>query len=344
MKKALLSLFTIFAISFVSQVFGQGMVNVYIQPSGSEGIDTVYLEDKDDVVYDTVIVNLSSDDAEQEDDAMDDLFDDDLDIGWEGEPDKKHVLTLGMRFQNIIIPQNATIDSAFILIYAHDDKYAEDTAKITIYADASDNAPTFTEDSLITDRTATSSTVKWVVNEDWSRWTEYSSPDLKTIVQEIVDRSGWASGNSIAFIMAGEEGEETEEYENAREFESYENIADPEDEGPDGTYGDGKNHTDRVPRLVVYYDGYQVSGIATTTSESNLQVYPNIASNGTITVSFGENTASNINIFNNLGQLVKSYSSINSGSTLNVNDLSNGMYFINVKTNTGSSTSRFIKK
>jgi hypothetical protein len=35
--------------------------------------------------------------------------------------------------------------------------------------------------------------------------------------------------------------------ENAREIESFENIADPE-EG-----GDGKNHPERVPKLIVKY-------------------------------------------------------------------------------------------
>lgn len=338
MKKALLSFFTIFAVSFISQVFGQGMVDVYIQPSGDEGIDTIYL-DEDDVVYDTVIVNLSSDDAEQENDDINelDLFDDDLDCGWEGKDGDANIVSIGLRFQNITIPQGATIDSAFIILNCHEAKTADDTAKITIYADASANAPTFTEDSLITDRTATSAEVEWEVTTAWEIWTDYSTPDLKSIVQEMVNLSDWTSGNSIAFI-ATSENLGASDYDNAREFESYENIADPEDGG------DGKNHADRVPRLVVYYDGYQVSGLATTSSNTNLQVYPNIALNSTITVSFNENSASEVNIFNNLGQLVKSYNTINSGSTLNIDDLSSGIYFINIKTKAGSSTTRFIKK
>lgn len=58
-----------------------------------------------------VIIATSSDDAEQEQDAMDALNDDDLDMGWEGEPEKMFIVTAGLRFQNITIPKGATIDS-----------------------------------------------------------------------------------------------------------------------------------------------------------------------------------------------------------------------------------------
>jgi hypothetical protein len=66
-----------------------------------------------------VDIGTSSDDAEQEQDAMDALSDDDLDIGWEGDPTKMFVVTAGLRFQNITIPKGATIDSAFIVFCSH---------------------------------------------------------------------------------------------------------------------------------------------------------------------------------------------------------------------------------
>lgn len=53
----------------------------------------------------------SSDDAEQESDEIDALFDDDIDTGWEGAPKDFNILTCCLRFQNICIPKGARIKS-----------------------------------------------------------------------------------------------------------------------------------------------------------------------------------------------------------------------------------------
>ena len=72
----------------------------------------------DTITDEGVTLAVSSDDAEQENDEIDSLFDDDLDAGWEGDPEDLNVLTCGLRFRNILIPQGATIDSAFIIVYS----------------------------------------------------------------------------------------------------------------------------------------------------------------------------------------------------------------------------------
>ena len=102
-----------------------------------------------------VTFDASSDDAEQENDELDGLYDDDLDVGWEGEAIDLNILTTGLRFQNITIPKGAKIDSAFIEVHSHEAKTAEDVAILTIKAEATDNAATYTEDALITDRPTT---------------------------------------------------------------------------------------------------------------------------------------------------------------------------------------------
>lgn len=201
-------------------------------------------------------LDISSDDAEQENDEIDALTDDDIDAGWEGDEGDANILTCGLRYQNLGIPQGATIDSAFILVYSHEAKSTEDVANITIYAEDTDNAETFTEDALITDRVSTTAQVRWIVDEEWGLWTEHRTPDLKEIVQEIVNKDTWAPGNAIAFVFQGED-QGPSEVENAREFEAFENIADPEDGG------DGQNHPERISRLVVYYGGYNGSAIGT---------------------------------------------------------------------------------
>jgi hypothetical protein len=73
----------------------------------------------DTVTSNGVRVPVSSDDAEQENDKMDALFDDDLDAGWEGAPEDQNILTAGLRFRQIDVPQGARIDSAFITLWSH---------------------------------------------------------------------------------------------------------------------------------------------------------------------------------------------------------------------------------
>jgi len=261
MKKSLL-IFSVMLISIFT--FGQNVKLVV--PVVKTGETQIYVEDDNDVVIDSIIVSISSDDAEQENDEMDTLMDDDIDAGWEGADGDANILTAGLRFQNITIPHGATIDSAFIVITSHEPKTVEDVAKLTIYADAANNAPSFTMDSLLSDRTATAASVKWEVAETWGLWSNHQSPDVKNIVQEIIDRSGWTLGNSIAFIIKGENQGVTE-FENAREWESFENIADPE-EG-----GDGANHAERVPKLVIYYTAPNYTLVVPIVKTGETQIY-----------------------------------------------------------------------
>jgi DNA-binding IclR family transcriptional regulator len=277
----------------------------------------------DTITDEGVTFAASSDDAEQENDAIDALFDDDIDTGWEGEPEDLNILTAGLRFQNLAIPQGAKIDSAYIQVVSHEAKSSDDVARITIVAEATDDAETFTEEALITDRPRTDASLLWVVDEEWGLWSTERTPDISNIVQEIVDRDGWAAGNSIAFILLGED-QGPSEVENAREFESYENIADPEDGG------DGRNYPERVPRLFVYFSSDEMVStrpVFDATVEA-LTVYPNPA-NEIATIELASDAAATIRIFDASGRLMQQIAQP-SGQylQLNTNDWSAGIYYI----------------
>ena len=284
-----------------------------IQKLGDPITDT--LDNGTIVTFDT-----SSDDAEQENDEMDALYDDDLDAGWEGEPDDQNILTTGLRFRGINIPQGTVIDSAYILVHSHEGKSTEDVARITIAGEASDDAATFDLTSLITDRPGTTASVLWEVNEEWEIWQPYRTPDLTGIVQEIVNRSGWQSGNAMAFMFKGEDqGPST--VENAREWESFENIADPEDGG------DGKNHPERVPRLYVYFKG--PAYIGENSSLKQLHIYPNPAVSGEITMAFETDDPAKVQVFDLTGKVLNSFkTSRTDRARINIDHYPNGIYFI----------------
>ena len=125
MKKNLLSFIAIFLFGSIF-VFGQTNLEIPIISTGQS--EWFYLEDENDVVYDSVLVELSHDDAEQENEEMDALNDDDIDFGWEGAPEDQNVLSAGLRFQNVQIPQGSTIDAAYLIVTSHEAKSTDDVA------------------------------------------------------------------------------------------------------------------------------------------------------------------------------------------------------------------------
>ncbi|MCR9052967.1 MAG: T9SS type A sorting domain-containing protein [Phaeodactylibacter xiamenensis] len=282
----------------------------------------------DTITDEGVTFAASSDDAEQENDAIDALFDDDIDAGWEGAPEDFNVLSCGLRFQNLCIPKGARIDSAFIEVHSHEAKTAEDVAELTIYGNDVDDAETFTEDALITDRTYTNAVVEWTVAEEWGLWTKHRTPDLSSIVQELVDRDGWDAGNAIAFIIEGR-NQGASEVENAREFESYENIADPEDGG------DGQNKPERVPRLYVYYSSPNVTSVREvfTPAVEPLKVFPNPATE-MVTVELDTDEPSVILLFNSNGQLMRQHQSDwGQQQQIDIAGFAKGMYYLQARQN-----------
>lgn len=283
----------------------------------------------DTITDDGVTFAASSDDAEQENDEIDALFDDDIDAGWEGEPDDQNILTAGLRFRGIDIPREAVIDSAYILVFSHEAKTAEDVARITIAAEATDNAQTFTEDMLISDRPRTNASLLWEVAEPWGLWTPHRTPDLSHIVQEVVNREGWQAGNAIAFVLLGE-NQGPSEVENAREFESFENIADPEDGG------DGQNHPERVPQLIIFYTvSDAISSVSSLAANvKSLSLYPNPASANTVTIELESNEASVIRLYSTQGQLLSVLRhDFGQQFNMNINHLPKGIYFVQATQN-----------
>ncbi|MEZ4656466.1 MAG: hypothetical protein R2911_02735 [Caldilineaceae bacterium] len=119
---------------------------------------------------------------------------------------------VGVRFPGINIPPSATIVSAYIQFTA-DETDAVATA-VTIHGQAADNAGTFIPVKLnVSSRPRTSTSVLWTPppwNTVGAAGPDERTPDLTAIVQEIVNRPGWTSGNALAFIFTGS-GERTAE-------------------------------------------------------------------------------------------------------------------------------------
>jgi hypothetical protein len=132
----------------------------------------------------------------------------DLELG-----EDREAQLVGLRFQKVEIPAGANITSASLEFTA--DETHSGTTNLTIHGQASDDAPAFgPEDYGVSERTRTSATVDWSNVAPWATvHAAYSSPDLSPIIQEIVDRSGWASGNALVLMVSGSGRRTAEAYD-----------------------------------------------------------------------------------------------------------------------------------
>lgn len=122
----------------------------------------------------------------------------------------------GFRFTNVTVDQGSTT-SAPTTLDLYLPSAANDDADVDIWAEATDDAATFSATSNnISGRTATTAVVTWTASSLGTGWK--SSPDIASIIQEIVSRPGWVSGNDIVIVLKGRSV-------NALRFEAYDGGA-----------------------------------------------------------------------------------------------------------------------
>lgn len=103
-----------------------------------------------------------------------------------------------VRFPNVTIPSGSTITEAYVVFVA----YAGDsgaTCNVNAYFNNVDDAVAPTNESEF-NALALTGAVAWGAIGTWVNGTQYNTPELKTILQDIVDRGGWTSGNALQFV------------------------------------------------------------------------------------------------------------------------------------------------
>lgn len=147
-------------------------------------------------------VNTSADDVEEAV-ANGAMYLDSSDLELVNDPTFWGNQTVGIRFTGLTVPRGATILNAAIEFETKE--VSQDTTAVTFFAQASDNAPAFTSATYnVSSRTKSAASVAWNNIPAWSTLNEkHLSPNLASIVQEVVNRSGWTAGNSMVFIITG---------------------------------------------------------------------------------------------------------------------------------------------
>lgn len=107
---------------------------------------------------------------------------------------------VGARFLGVPVPQGATIESASVSFQSNSD--LSGSLVMAIAAEDVDDAATFGDAHTTYDAYSakTTAVAEWTVGA-WTTGNWFQSADISTVIQEIVDREGWASGNDIVLLF-----------------------------------------------------------------------------------------------------------------------------------------------
>ncbi len=147
-----------------------------------------------------ITVTASSDNVEEVSSGSMYIGSSDLELVYDGSNQ-----TVGMRFLGVDVPRGATMVNAHLPSQV--DETTSMATALTIQGRAADNAPTFASSTGdISSRLRTTAAVSWSP----APWTtvgeagpDQRTPNIASVIQEIVSRPGWSSGNALAIIFTG---------------------------------------------------------------------------------------------------------------------------------------------
>ena len=228
----------------------------------------------------------------------------DLELGSESK-DGLTPQMVGLRFKNVSLAKGTKINSAVIEFELDNTSKNADPFEVYIWAENADNAAVFNDNAQsvpysVSSRSRMTDSIKWTIaaGEFNVVDTKAQTSDIAPLLQKLVDRNNWASGNAVAFFIKGK---------GTREVEAFEGEA------------------SAAPKLIVKYES-----VATDINDANATeavVFPNPTSEN-VNVSGVENIQS-LELINLNGISVISANNV---STLNVSNIENGSYILKIKT------------
>jgi hypothetical protein len=201
--------------SFTTSALSVGTHTIQARVTDSDGVPSV-AETSIEVSQVSAVtiekrIAASSDDAEETNGGSHEVFLSSLDLELIDDGSDQLV---GLRFPALEIPRGVRLREAWLQFQA--DGSTSSATLLQIRAQASDDAPTFgrTRGDL-SDRPLGSASVSWSPPA-WTGGAQgeaQRSPSLVSVVQEVVDREGWAPGNDLVLIITGSVLRRAESYE-----------------------------------------------------------------------------------------------------------------------------------
>ncbi len=234
---------------------------------------------------------------------------------------------IGLRFQSVKIPEKATILDAHIQFTSYESNSENATFEIALHDEL--NSPEFTNANNVSGRSTFSNKILWKPKP----WVENQnsdpqrSPNLKKIIQELVDQKDWASGNNLSFSISGKD----ESLKN----KSAKRIA----------YSYDKKSTKAAILSITYKTINKLNSYEITNNhpieEHNFKIYPNPFSNEINIISLTENSCKNTAMIYNVQgkilhkQTILSNGIIGSKTTLMPEIKAKGIYLLSIKDQKG---------
>lgn len=181
------------------------------------------------------------------------------------------IFDMGMRWDNVTIPNGATITSATIELFMKFNSGAGDIVTRMQGFDEDDTA-TFGVSARPSQRTQTTALVDRTYTNagDWVDETYLALDDVTAIVQEIVDRGGWVSGNAIGFVLKDNGSAANERWQ----FQDY-----------------GRSAGDAAKLTIIYAAGATITSVPASVARGETGAIIGIsgasASQGAATVTYG---------------------------------------------------------
>ncbi|MCB0565263.1 MAG: metallophosphoesterase, partial [Phaeodactylibacter sp.] len=205
-------------------------VNYTIPDEGTYNITANAIDNDDNTTQSSVVqftvgpvttcvrVTDGNDDAEERPSGTVNLTSGDLELVDDGGLGSQVV---GIRFNGLNIPQGANIASAYLQFTA-DENTNDNPCTITIFGQDSDNAGPFnSQDFSISGLPKTSNSVSWTPS-DWlaigDSGPAQQSPNITSIIQEIVSRPGFSANSSIALVLQGMGRRTAESYDGSTSY------------------------------------------------------------------------------------------------------------------------------
>ncbi len=197
---AIIGLLTLFSGFVTSRSEAKGREDAGL-PASSMKIAPSTLQESVAQTFSVQIANSGDDVEERLSDGYIYKTSSDLELG--DDPGTLGEQTVGLRFQAVGVPRNATIQEAYIEFQVDSTDAVATT--VSFRAQAADNPVAFSNAAHdLTSRPQTQAQVTWANIPAWSQsGVKQRSPDLSSLVQEIVNRGGWQTGNSIVIIVDG---------------------------------------------------------------------------------------------------------------------------------------------
>jgi PKD repeat protein len=120
---------------------------------------------------------------------------------WVGNGQSTSASYLGLRFNNVPVPPGAVVDNAYVQFYSPYGGWVSMAAEIA--AVAADNSATFSSSNRPSQLPLTTARVQHGSNVNWSAGNWYNFNEMRTVVQEVVNRPGWQAGSSLSVIIRG---------------------------------------------------------------------------------------------------------------------------------------------